>query len=347
MDVAPGATTRFDPAMPVYVAGHTGLAGSALVRALRRRGARRLIVASHAELDLEDPAATRVFLRRHRPALVFLAAARVGGIVANDSAPHDFLMRNLAIEMSVLEAARTTGVARLVFLGSSCIYPRECPQPMREDHLLGGPLEPTNRAYAIAKIAGIEMCRAANRQHGCGFLAAMPTNLYGPGDNYHPEHSHVLPALLRKIDTARAAGAPQVTLWGSGTPLREFLHADDLAKGLLFLAGLDEPAWRALLDAPCGPLINIGSGEELSIAALARRIARVLDYRGEFVFDPSRPDGTPRKRLDTSRLATLGWRPRISLDEGILDAWHDLRARGLGAARPDALGQGTRHEHAV
>ena len=310
----------------IYVAGHQGLAGSAIVRALRAGGYRKLVLRSHAQLDLENhPAVLDLFASEH-PMYVFMAAARVGGIVANASYPVDFLMSNLAIESNVIRAAHAHRVKRLVFLGSSCIYPRDCAQPMREGDLLGGPLEPTNRAYAVAKIAGIEMCRAYNRQHGTTFLAAMPTNLYGPGDNYHLEHSHVLPALLRKVHEAHASGADTVTIWGSGQPQREFLHADDLAEALVFLMNLDGVHFHQLLDHEAGPLINVGSGLELSIEALAHKIARVVGYAGQFIHDTSRPDGTPRKLMDNTRLGALGWTPRIPFDEGLNQTYADFLA---------------------
>ncbi len=320
-----------DRTMPVYVAGHRGLAGSAVLRELQAQGCTRLLTRTHAELDLEDETATLRFFERERPRLVVLAAARVGGIQANDSEPVDFLLRNLKIQNHVIEAAHRTGVQRLLFLGSSCIYPRDCPQPMREEHLLTGPLEATNRPYALAKIAGIELCWSYNRQHGRQYLAVMPTNLYGPGDNYDPTTSHVLPALLRKMHEARLAGAEEVVVWGSGTPRREFLHADDLARALVFLLGLDVAVLAQLTDPAHCPLINIGSGTDLSIRELAEAVAAVVGYRGRFVFDPSRPDGTPRKLMDSARMAALGWRPRIGLAEGLARAYQDFQHEWIAA----------------
>jgi GDP-L-fucose synthase len=308
----------------IHVAGHSGLAGSAIVRVLRAQGYANLLTPTHAELDLEDAGATRRYLLAEKPQVVFLAAGHVGGIAANNQFPVDFLARNLKIATNVIESAHAAQVRRLVFLGSSCIYPRECPQPIREDYLLTGPLESTNRPYALAKIAGIEMCWAHNRQYGTRYLAAMPTNLYGLGDNYDLESSHVLPALIRKIHEAKEAGRREVVMWGSGTPKREFLHADDLARALVFLAGLDEARFAALTDPARCPIINVGTGEDLTIAELARAIARVVGYEGEFVHDRSKPDGTPRKVMDVSRIRGLGWAPVTGLETGLAEAYADF-----------------------
>ena len=322
-----------EPSSPIYVAGHRGLAGSAIVRALRARGHDNLLLRSHAELDLEDARATAAFFAATRPEYVLVAAAKVGGIVANDTLPVEFLMTNLAIEANVVRAAFATGVKRLIFLGSSCIYPRDCPQPIKEEYLLTGPLEPTNRAYAIAKIAGIEMCWSYNRQHGTRYLAAMPTNLYGPGDNYHPQHSHVLPALIRKMHEARAANAPEVVLWGSGRPLREFMHSDDLGAALVHLLHLPDAAFDRLAGPQVCPLVNVGTGSDLSIRELAEMVARVVGYRGRFVQDTSKPDGTPRKLMDSARLRSLGWSPRIGLEQGIAQAYEDFKGHYCGSDR--------------
>jgi GDP-L-fucose synthase len=311
----------------IYVAGHRGLAGSAVLRELQRQGYSNLLLRTHAELDLEDAVQTQRFFAEQRPEVVFLCAAKVGGILANNTYPVDFLLRNLLIEANVIRAAAENGVRRLVFLGSSCIYPRDCPQPIREDYLLTGPLEATNRPYALAKIAGIELCWAYNRQHGTKFLAAMPTNLYGPGDNYDLQNSHVLPALIRKMHEAKVAGQEQVVLWGSGTPRREFLYADDLARALVFLAALDEARFDALVAPEVCPLINVGTGEDLTIRELAETVAEVVGWRGRFVYDGSKPDGTPRKVMDVSRLRALGWAPTVDLREGIRRAYEDFMAR--------------------
>jgi GDP-L-fucose synthase len=308
----------------IYVAGHSGLAGGAIVRELSVKGFERIATRTHGELDLEDPIATRRFFDDEQPEVVFLAAGHVGGIVANNQFPVDFLFRNLKIAANVIDAAHATGVRRLIFLGSSCIYPRDCPQPIREEYLLTGPLEATNRPYALAKIAGIEMCWAYNRQYGTHYLAAMPTNLYGRGDNYDLESSHVLPALIRKIHEAKSSGNSQVVLWGSGTPKREFLHADDLARALVFLAELDDARFAALTDPASCPLINIGSGVDQTIRELAETIAQVIGYRGEFVYDRSKPDGTPRKVMDVSRIRDLGWAPQTGLREGLAAAYDDF-----------------------
>ena len=315
----------------IYVAGHRGLVGSALVRRLQAAGTTNLLTRSHAELDLTDERATRAFFEATRPEFVYLAAARVGGIAANSRFPAEFIRDNLAIQTHVIHAAYLTGVRRLLFLGSSCIYPRLAPQPLREDSLLSGPLEPTNRPYALAKIAGIEMCWSYNRQYGTRYLAVMPTNLYGPGDNYHPTNSHVIPALLRKFHEARAAGAPAVTVWGTGTPRREFLYSDDMAEACLFLMNLPDPRYDALLgsdEVTSGrfepPLVNIGVGEDLTIAELARLVARVVGYDGEIVYDASQPDGTPRKLMDIGKLAAAGWRAGTSLETGLRLAYAEF-----------------------
>jgi GDP-L-fucose synthase len=313
----------------IYVAGHTGLAGSAIVRALERAGYSNLVLRRHAELELTDAAAVAAFFARERPQYVFLAAAKVGGILANDTYPADFIRGNLAVQLNVIHEAWRTGVERLLFLGSSCIYPRDCPQPMKEEYLLTGPLEPTNRAYALAKIAGVEMCWSYNRQHAARFLAVMPTNLYGPGDHYDLANSHVLPALIRKIHEAKQGGARQVTIWGSGRPRREFLTSDDMAEACVLLMRLPAAEYGRLVAPAQAPLVNIGAGEDQSIAELAALVADVLAYKGEFVFDASKPDGTPRKLLDSSRIMALGWRPGVGLREGIAAAYRDFQQRSL------------------
>jgi GDP-L-fucose synthase len=291
----------------VYIAGHRGLVGSALVRHLTARGFANLITQTRADLDLTDPAAVDHFFATRRPEFVFLAAAKVGGILANSSYPVDFLRDNLAIQLNVINSAYRHNVKKLAFLGSSCIYPKNAPQPIKEEYLLTGPLETTNEWYAIAKIAGIKLCQAYRAQYGFNAIALMPTNLYGPGDNFDLTTSHVLPALIRKFHTAQSEGHPTVTLWGSGTPLREFLHVDDLAEACVFL--MQHYNEREI--------VNIGTGEDLTISALARIVARVTGFRGEVVLDRSKPDGTPRKLLDVSRLHAMGWRHSISLEEGI------------------------------
>ena len=307
----------FPLASRIYVAGHRGLAGSAIVRELQRQGYTNLVTRTHAELDLEDAAATQRFFEQEKPEIVFLAAAKVGGIHANNSYPVDFLMSNLLIEANICRAAHRAQVRRLVFLGSSCIYPRDCPQPIKEEYLLTGPLEATNRPYALAKIAGIEMCWSYNRQYGTKWLAAMPTNLYGPGDNYDLNNSHVLPALIRKMHEAKLSGAAEVVLWGSGKPMREFLYVDDLANALVFLATLDEQRYDALVAPSQCPLINVGTGTDLTIRELAETVAAVVGYQGKFVQDTSKPDGTMRKVMDVSRIHGLGWKAKTSLKEGI------------------------------
>ena len=311
----------------IYVAGHTGLVGSALMRGLRRAGCRSLVTAEFEELDLREQAPTRAFLQRERPQVVLLAAARVGGILANATRPADFVGDNLAIQHNVIDAAWRAGAERLLFLGSSCIYPRDAAQPLRERDLLTGPLEPTNRPYAVAKIAGIEMCWAYNRQHGTRCLAVMPTNLYGPGDNYDLQGSHVLPALIRRFHEAVRRHDDTVTLWGTGAPRREFLHSDDLAGACLHLLGLEDAALAEVIDKDEPPLINIGCGQDLTIRELAERVAALAGFGGEIRWDASKPDGTPRKLLDVSRLTALGWTPAIPLEQGLPLACADYLER--------------------
>ena len=311
----------------IYVAGHTGLAGSAIVRALERAGHSNLLLRRHAELELADARSVAAFFERERPEYVFLAAAKVGGILANETYPADFIRDNLAVQLNVIHEAWSAKVKRLLFLGSSCIYPRDCLQPIKEEYFLSGPLEPTNRAYALAKIAGVEMCWSYNRQHGTRFLAVMPTNLYGPGDQYDLRNSHVLPALIRKIHEAKQSGARQVTLWGSGRPRREFLLSDDMAEASVFLMRLPEDGFNRLVAPEKAPLINIGAGADQSIAELAVLVADVIGYKGEFVYDASKPDGTPRKLLDGARIMALGWKPATTLRQGITVAYQDFQQR--------------------
>jgi len=301
----------------IYVAGHLGLAGSALVRSLERHGFNNFVFRSQAELDLQNAAATDAFFTAERPEYVFLAAAKVGGIQANNTYPADFIRDNLQIQTNVIDAAWRNGVKRLLFLGSSCIYPRDCPQPIREEYLLTGPLEATNRSYALAKIAGIEMCWSYNRQYGTRFLAAMPTNMYGPGDNYNLETSHVLPALIRKVYEAKRAGRSEVVVWGTGKPLREFLFSNDFADACVHLMTLDDATYGTLLSESSPPLINVGYGSDVTIRKLAETVCRVLGFTGSLVFDASKPDGTPRKLMDSSRLRSLGWQPKVDLETGI------------------------------
>lgn len=310
--------------MRVYVAGHTGLAGSAIMRALETRGARDVVTRSHAELDLTVQVDVADFLQREKPEIVFLAAAKVGGIHANDTLPADFLYSNVAIQTNVLHEAWRSGVKRLVFLGSSCIYPRDCPQPMKEEYLLTGPLEPTNRAYAIAKIAGVEACWSYNRQHGTEFVALMPTNMYGIGDNYHPEHSHVFAALIRKAHEAKTAKRDHMVVWGSGKPRREFLCSDDCARAALLISELSSQALARTFPENEPPIINVGAGVDLTIRELVDEVNDVVGYRGGIEWDASRPDGTPQKLLDISRISALGWRPEISLRDGIALTYQDF-----------------------
>jgi len=308
----------------IYVAGHRGMVGSALVRRLEQGGYRNLVTRTHEELDLIDQAAVREFVGRERPDYVFIAAAKVGGIHANNVYRADFIYQNLVIETNLVQAAHEAGVKRMLFLGSSCIYPRDCPQPIREDYLLTGPLEQTNEPYAVAKIAGIKLCESYNRQFQARYLCAMPTNLYGIGDNYHPENSHVLPALIRRIHEAKAEGAKSVMVWGSGTPRREFLLSDELADACVFMMERND---RLVNGNDRVPLYNVGCGEDVTIRELAETVRDVIGYEGELVFDSSRPDGTPRKLLDVSRLAAMGWRARVPLSEGIALAYRDFLKR--------------------
>jgi GDP-L-fucose synthase len=309
----------------VYVAGHTGLMGSALVQRLRETGHSNLILRTRRELDLADAAAVEKFFAQAQPEYVFLAAAKVGGILANDSFPANFIFENLRIQTNVIHESWRAGVQRLLFLGSSCIYPRLARQPLQESSLLSGPLEPTNRAYAVAKIAGIEMCWAYNRQYGTRFLAVMPTNLYGPGDNYHPDNSHLIPALIRKMHEAKVSGATQVTVWGTGTPRREFLYSLDAADACLFLMDLPAARFTELVSSPKEPpLINVGCGQDLSVREVAELVAEVVGVNLALVFDPAKPDGTPRKLLDTTRLSSLGWKSQTSLRDGLRLAYQDF-----------------------
>ncbi len=302
----------------IYVAGHSGLVGSALLRQLQAAGYSNLVLRTRAELDLLDGRAVENFFQQVSPEIVFLAAAKVGGIVANSSYPAEFIFQNLQIQNNIIDQARKCGVRRLIFLGSSCIYPRDCPQPIKEEYLLTGPLETSNRAYAIAKIAGIELCRAYNQQYGTRFLAVMPTNLFGDHDNYALTTSHVLPALIRKMHEARESGAGEVEIWGTGTPRREFLFSDDAADACIFLMNLPDDKFESLTsDENSPPLINVGAGKDLTILELAQLVKSIVGFEGKLVFDSSKPDGTPRKLLDISRLTALGWRHRVSLREGI------------------------------
>jgi GDP-L-fucose synthase len=315
------------PDSRIFVAGHRGLAGSALLRALRSRGCHNILTRTHDELDLSDAKATADFFQAEHPEIVFLAAAKVGGILANNTYPAEFIRDNLAIQTNVIHEAWRAGVKRLLFLGSSCIYPRDCPQPIREEYLLTGPLEPTNRPYAIAKIAGIEMCWSYNRQYGTQYLCAMPTNLYGPGDNYDPQTSHVLPALIRRFHEAKLRKAGGVTLWGTGTPLREFLYSDDMAAACVHLMELAPDRLAAVVRTDAAPLVNVGCGSDLTIRELGELIRDVVGTNAVIDWDTSKPDGTPQKRLDVSKLHALGWRQTVPLEEGIRRAYADFIAR--------------------
>ena len=299
---------------PIYVAGHRGMVGSALVRALQKHGHTNLVLRTSAELDLRDQAAVFAFLEDVKPEHVYLAAAKVGGIHANNTYKADFLYDNLLMEANVIEGSRRAGVDKLLFLGSSCIYPKHAPQPMAEDVLLTGALEPTNEPYAIAKIAGLKLCDTYRDQHGCNFISAMPTNLYGPGDNYHPENSHVLPALLRRFHEAKASGTAEVVCWGTGSPMREFLHVDDLAAACLHLMDVHDAAgW-----------VNVGTGQDVTIKTLAEMVAATVGYEGTITWDTSKPDGTPRKLLDVSKMTSLGWTATTTLEQGLREVYQEF-----------------------
>ncbi|MHB8916085.1 MAG: GDP-L-fucose synthase family protein [Thiobacillus sp.] len=317
-----------NPTAKIYVAGHRGLVGSALMRSLRAAGYKHLNTRTHAELDLTQQTAVERFFAEEKPEYVFLAAAKVGGIHANNTYPAEFIRDNLVIQSHLIHAAYKSGVKRLLFLGSSCIYPKLAPQPMHESHLLTGELEATNRPYALAKIAGIEMCWSYNRQYKTQYLAVMPTNLYGPGDNYHPENAHVIPALLRRFHEAKEANASSVTVWGTGTPKREFMYSEDMADACVFLMNLPDAQFNPLLgqDRNDGlpPLMNIGVGEDLSIRELAQLVKKIVGFTGEIRFDASQPDGTPRKLMDVGRLNAMGWRAHTSLDAGLALAYQDF-----------------------
>ena len=314
------------PDSRIYVAGHTGLAGSALVRALRAAGFHNIVTRTHGELELTDAGATADFFQSERPDVVFLAAGRVGGILANNGYPAEFIYENLAIETNVIHEAWRVGVKQMLFLGSSCIYPRDCPQPIREEYLLSGPLEPTNRAYAVAKIAGIEMCWSHNRQYGTHYFCVMPTNLYGPGDNYDPQSSHVLPALIRRFHEAKVRGDRKVVLWGTGMPRREFLYSDDMAAACVHLMRLPKDKLATVVNPEAPPMVNVGCGEDQTIRELAGIVRRVVGADVEIEWDTSKPDGTPRKQLDIGKLTALGWRQTVGLEEGIRKTYEDFKA---------------------
>lgn len=310
------------------MAGHKGLVGSSVVSAISQLDTNYdVITSSHSDLDLTDRSATFRYFEQNRPNYVVLSAAKVGGILANRDFPVDFLNSNLRIQSNVIDAAFSVGVSRLIFLGSSCIYPRDCPQPIKEEYLLTGPLESTNRPYALAKIAGIEACWSYNRQYGTKYLAVMPTNLYGPGDNYHPSESHVLPGLIQRFHTARVNHDPEVSVWGTGSALREFMFSADIGNAISFILNLDEEKFSDLVDPDLCPIINMGSGDEISIRDLAFKVAKTVGYDGKIVFDPSKPDGTPRKLLDSSRLFKLGWKMNTNLDNGMQLAYQDYLSR--------------------
>jgi len=307
----------------IYVAGHRGMVGSAIVRALRQRGQTDIITRTRAELDLTDQIAVRDFFQAEKPQQVYMAAAKVGGIHANNTYPAEFIYENLMVQSNVIHQAWRAGVRKLLFLGSSCIYPKLAPQPMREDALLTGVLEPTNEPYAIAKIAGIKLCESYNRQYGVDYRSVMPTNLYGPGDNYHPENSHVIPALIRRFHEAKVTRAPIVTIWGSGTPRREFLYVDDMAAASVHVMNLPKASYDANT-LPMQSLINVGYGEDITIAELANAVGLAVGYQGRIEFDPGKPDGTPRKLMDSGRLEALGWHAQVSLRDGLALAYQDF-----------------------
>jgi GDP-L-fucose synthase len=322
----------------IYVAGHRGLVGSAIARKLQEEGCRYLVLRTRRELDLTDQSAVRSFFEQERPDIVMLAAAKVGGILANATYPGEFIYENLMIQSNIIHWSHKAGVKRLLFLGSSCIYPKLAPQPMKEEYLLTGPLEPTNDAYAIAKIAGIKMCESYNKQFGTSYLSVMPTNLYGPGDNFDLEKSHVLPALIRKFHEAKESNAPEVVVWGTGSPRREFLHVDDMADACLSLMGLPDETYRELVRdlKPC--LINIGMGMDITIKELADLVKDIVGFAGKIVFDTDKPDGTPQKLLEVSRMDTLGWKAKISLQQGIESTYRWYRERVQGAQGPRSQG---------
>ncbi|WP_150114186.1 GDP-L-fucose synthase [Polynucleobacter yangtzensis] len=315
----------------IYVAGHRGMVGSAIVRNLQANGYKNIITRTHAELDLTNQQAVKTFFETEKPDQVYLAAAKVGGIYANNTFPAEFIYDNLMVQNNVIHQAFVNGVKKLLFLGSSCIYPRLAPQPMSEDALLTGKLEPTNEPYAIAKIAGIKMCESYNRQygqsHGVDYRSVMPTNLYGPGDNYHPENSHVIPALIRRFHEAKVANAPEVLIWGTGTPKREFLYVDDMAAASVFVMQLDKEAYDAQTE-PMQSHINVGYGDDISISQLAHEVAKATGYQGKIGFDTSKPDGSPRKLMDSGRLNRLGWDPKVSLEEGLKVAYAEFLRDG-------------------
>jgi GDP-L-fucose synthase len=312
----------------IYVAGHRGMVGSAIVRTLLAQGVNQssILTRTHAELDLCNQAAVNAFFAEEQPTQVYLAAARVGGIHANNTYPADFIYENLILQANVIHAAHTSGVQKLLFLGSSCIYPRLAPQPMAESALLTGPLEPTNEPYAIAKIAGIKLCESYNRQFGRDYRSVMPTNLYGPGDNYHPENSHVIPALIRRFHEAKLSGAPEVVIWGTGTPRREFLYVDDMAAASVFVMQLPLETYRAHT-LPMQSHINVGFGSDVTIAELATAVSDAVGYSGKIAFDPTKPDGAPRKWMDSAGLNSMGWRPMMELGAGLKNAYQDFSAR--------------------
>jgi GDP-L-fucose synthase len=307
----------------IYVAGHRGMVGGAILRTLRAQGHSRFVLRSHAECDLTNQRAVMDLFTRERPDEVYVAAARVGGIHANNTYPAEFIYSNLMVQANLIHAAHLHGVKRLLFLGSSCIYPRLAPQPMAEEALLTGALEPTNEPYAIAKIAGIKMCESYNRQYGTDFRSVMPTNLYGPGDNYHPENSHVVPAMIRRFHEAKAARSPSVAVWGTGKPRREFLYVDDMAAACVHVMNMDKALWTEST-APMRGLLNVGYGSDVSIAQLARTVAAAVGYEGKIAFDPGKPDGTPRKLIDSGRLLALGWKPQVDLQHGLVLAYADF-----------------------
>jgi GDP-L-fucose synthase len=314
----------------IFVAGHRGMVGSAIVRSLTDKGYTNIVYRSHSELDLTDQAQVRAFFAAEKPQEVYVAAAKVGGIHANNTYPAEFIYSNLMVEANLIHESWRTGVTKLLFLGSSCIYPRLAAQPMAEDALLTGKLEPTNEPYAVAKIAGIKLCESYNRQYGCDFRSVMPTNLYGPGDNYHPENSHVLPAMIRRFHEAKSSDAPAVVIWGTGSPKREFLYVDDMASACVHIMDLPREVYAAHTEVMASH-INVGTGEDQSIAELAQMVSEVVGYRGEIQYDTSKPDGTPRKLLEISRIRKLGWMPRMTLREGIAHAYEDFCSEELVA----------------